>query len=544
MRKPLLSLLCLLLIACLLFAGCKKKADPAPEQPADAAPTETTPTDSTYTLTEHYQPEAVMTAMETAIREEPTSAFTGAQTNQAPYVINDVFALSDCRVKSITVPVHHTGKADSGGNFKLTIYVGGNTHDTLQEKESRVIPIALNGEEYGLTANSNELRLITVDLEIYDIKLTAEETLGFYAEGDTIVPALIPASESVFGTYYRQNAAAYDTYINAFKHSANGSWSKDNPGLIESSLPLDFELERTWESKEAHDAEVAAAAAAEAEYQRKLTAVREYYRGKNLSLMGDSISTFGGVTNNGAINSTIAINDVYYSASAVYPDYSVTYWGTVKTLLEMDLCVINSWSGSKTYGSESKGWVDNMPERADQLHTDGGKQPDLIIVNMGINDILTSPFGDLPAILAAADDKQAAFATWYTGVLATAATTGGTLTPGTTWTDWFAAYALGIKIIKETYPNAEIYCMTLMESYHGSGKDKSKIDDADLCIRTIAEHFGAKLIDQQLNGHITKDNCILYGRDPGVYALHPNLRGHKMMARCIIEELYRGLPTA
>ena len=547
MRRSLLSILCLLLAFCLLFAGCKSKTEP--QTPVDdAVPTETTPTDTTYKLTEHYLPENVSAALALALEQEPAnfadaSAKKTDEADRVPYVINDVFTLSDCRVKSITIPVHHTGKADRGGNFTFTIFIGGNTHDTLQTEPTRVIQIALNGEEYGLAANSNERRIITVDLEQYNITLGADETMGFCSPNDTVIPVMIPASDTPFGTYFRQNFDATTTLMRVY---SNVTWSKtdeDHYGLTECALPLDFELERTWESKDAHDAEVAATAAAEAEFQRKLAAVREHYRGKNLSLMGDSISTYSGVTNNAAVNSTLALNAVYYPANGVYRDYTTTYWGTVKTLLEMDLCVINSWSGSKTYGSESKGWVDNMPERADQLHTDGGKQPDLIIVNMGINDILTSPFGDLPAILAAADDKQAAFATWYAGVLSAAAATAPDLTPNTTWTDWFAAYALGIKIIKETYPNADIRCMTLMESYHGSGKDKSKIDQADLCISTIAEYFGVKLIDQRQNGYITKENGLIYCNDTGVYGLHPNLRGHKMMARCIIEELYKYLPA-
>ena len=542
MRRSLLSILCLLLAPCLLLAGCKSKT--APEAPADdTAPTGEAQADSTYKLTEHYLPETVVTAMETAIREEPTSAFTAAETNLSYYVIDDVFALSNCRVKSITFPVYRTGKADSGGNFVFTIVVGGNTRESMMqsEKPDRVYHLSLNGEEYGLTASSNELRLVTVDLTPYEIVLKEGETMGFLDPADTIIPAMIPMSASVFATFFHQNVEACATFMRAY---IGKTWSKANTednGLTQKILPFDFELERTWESKEAHDAEVAAAEAAEAEYQRKLAAVREHYRGKKLSLIGDSITTYSSVSDNAAINSTLAPHESSYRPDALYPDHTKTYWGIVQTLLEMDLCVVNAWGGSRTYGSESKSWIDNMPRRAVQLHTDGGVYPDLIIVYMGTNDVKNSPTGDLPTILAAADDKQATFATWYAGVLTTAATTGDDLIPGTTWTDWFAAYALGIKRMKETYPSAEIYCMTLMENYHSAGNVKARVDQTDLCIRTIAEYFGAKLIDQQKNGYITKANCILYGKDTGAESLHPNLRGHKMMARCTIEELYRGL---
>ena len=102
---------------------------------------------------------------------------------------------------------------------------------------------------------------------------------------------------------------------------------------------------------------------------------------------------------------------------------------------------------------------------------------------------------------------------------------------------------MGIMLMQETYPNAEIWVMTLVDSHnHNSGKN-GNIDYGNLYIRAMAEVLGVKLIDQQKNGYITKANAYLYCQDEGtgIYALHPNVMGHELTMRLIVEEMYKHL---
>ena len=69
------------------------------------------------------------------------------------------------------------------------------------------------------------------------------------------------------------------------------------------------------------------------------------YVGKRISILGDSISTFTRVSNNANSNSTIGINEVYYSGQGGIARAD-TWWQQVIDVLDMELLVNNSWSGS------------------------------------------------------------------------------------------------------------------------------------------------------------------------------------------------------
>ena len=71
-------------------------------------------------------------------------------------------------------------------------------------------------------------------------------------------------------------------------------------------------------------------------------------KGKTLSALGDSISTFNGVSNTTAAettNSTIADGRWYYPAPEV-STVDMTWWMQTANALGMKLLVNNSWSGS------------------------------------------------------------------------------------------------------------------------------------------------------------------------------------------------------
>ena len=88
----------------------------------------------------------------------------------------------------------------------------------------------------------------------------------------------------------------------------------------------------------------------------------------------------------------------------------------------------------------------------------------------------------------------------------------------------------------------------LAEKVNYSDKAVSKWERGEsvpdiLTLVALAEVLGVKLIDQQKNGYITKANAYLYGQDEGtgIYALHPNVMGHELTMRLIVEEMYKHL---
>lgn len=104
------------------------------------------------------------------------------------------------------------------------------------------------------------------------------------------------------------------------------------------------------------------------------------FKGKRLSILGDSISTYRGVSNNGEDNLTIQHNPSFYAEP--FP-LEGTYWMRLIDELGMTLCVNNSWSGGNLSGMDNP---DSGVNRAKHLSKDSGENPDAVIVFMGIND--------------------------------------------------------------------------------------------------------------------------------------------------------------
>ena len=104
-------------------------------------------------------------------------------------------------------------------------------------------------------------------------------------------------------------------------------------------------------------------------------------RNKKVSILGDSISTYQGVSNDRDANSTTYINSYYYREP--FP-LEKTYWMQLINSFGMTLCVNNSWSGGNLSGREDS---TSGVNRANQLSRDDLTEPDFIIVFMGTNDL-------------------------------------------------------------------------------------------------------------------------------------------------------------
>lgn len=100
-----------------------------------------------------------------------------------------------------------------------------------------------------------------------------------------------------------------------------------------------------------------------------------------VSILGDSISTYEGYSNDAETSISTACNPVYYS-DQLPPEE--TYWGRLLEAFEFSLCVNNSWSGGLLTGENNP---TSGVERAKYLANDRGEKPDIIILFMGINDL-------------------------------------------------------------------------------------------------------------------------------------------------------------
>lgn len=104
-------------------------------------------------------------------------------------------------------------------------------------------------------------------------------------------------------------------------------------------------------------------------------------KGKRISILGDSISTYKDVSNNPSANPQTAANPYFYYAP--FPKEK-TYWMLLISSLELILCVNNSFSGGNLSGTDDS---TSGVSRAKHLSALNGEMPDIIIVFMGINDL-------------------------------------------------------------------------------------------------------------------------------------------------------------
>ena len=104
-------------------------------------------------------------------------------------------------------------------------------------------------------------------------------------------------------------------------------------------------------------------------------------QGKKLSILGDSISTYHGISDSPDYQKRLYYNPSFYRLP--FP-VEKTYWHRVMERLGLSLCVNNSFSGGNLCGEDNE---DSGERRAAYLSNSDGEVPDLIIVFMGINDL-------------------------------------------------------------------------------------------------------------------------------------------------------------
>ena len=240
--------------------------------------------------------------------------------------------------------------------------------------------------------------------------------------------------------------------------------------------------------------------------------------GKLISVIGDSISTFDGINNNPAINPTLEGHAVYYTEGRYDMSPSDTWWQQTADALGAEILVNNSWSGSCVLVDNKGPDSASYGIRSENLHDTQGRTPDIVVIYMGTNDFDTvkDSFGDPLAV--------------NYGTLLNADGTHGT--PET----FCEAYALMLAKVKYHYPDAEIYCMNILDRRSLLG-DKTEIDAFNGYIETIAAASGAYLVDIYRDSGIGADSvsCMTYIADE---VLHPSAAGMDAISNCLISAIY------
>lgn len=228
------------------------------------------------------------------------------------------------------------------------------------------------------------------------------------------------------------------------------------------------------------------------------------YKFKKFSILGDSLSTLAGYNPPGY--------EVFYTwevmlRAGIYGAKD-TWWGMVIDELGGEILVNNSFSGSMVSKhpkneTQSYGCSD---ERTGGLAKDE-IEPDVIMILLGTND-----WGCGMKVMANFDsDGQEVFSVAYDAMLSK---------------------------IKNNYPDAEIWCLTLPMSYCSRNPEFTPpkrftggyFDEYSKAIKICADKAGCRIIDIY---HPEKPHDTIDG-------YHPTVQGMKTIADAVLAEVYKG----
>ena len=496
-----------------------KPTEKPTEPPTPDEPDEPDEPDNTVYTYEHSYINADVFAEAKELYEGKTAKVSAYWLDGAPYVLADVFGLSNSTLKSITIPVLETKAADADGNFVFTLSVFKNDLESIKNSTPKSYKIKISAEEYGLAAYAKDVyKMITVDLSSYEIKLAADECIAVATKDDTIVPAYLASDDGNTNPLYNLLKTKCPQMLS---FSMNGGTKEFD--LASNSLLYNFTYERTYIGKANYDAAVNK----DADLAMMIEELKNVYGGLKLSVFGDSISTYNGISQNIDYNSTIGGNALWYNPGAISEsclyDHTYTYWGSMLRELGMDLCVNNSWSGDSLGSGRFK-------TRAKQLHNNDGVGPDVVVVYFGINDCWGNGrnVGNLLELIENKGNKKTddIVEDWYDDTIAKKGDC----------TSWDELYATLLNTIMLEYPGAKIICVGL--AHNGAKADYPSADKwvplYNESIRAITDYLGITYVEQ--SNVITNENCHAYMHD--MRYLHPNAHGHRLIFEEIIRALY------
>ena len=242
------------------------------------------------------------------------------------------------------------------------------------------------------------------------------------------------------------------------------------------------------------------------------------------SVLGDSISTFEGVTPEGF---TLFYNGERLEKSGVKTPGD-TWWGHVIKALDGSLLADNAWSGSMVEGAGFPAACN--ARRAWAILGPNGVQPDVVLVFIGINDYGWGGAANQAAGRSHAMPRCIDLASVPERIAGAAPEDAAKL--------FGAAYRKMLDHIKEVAPQALVYCITLLPG-RTQGLDHAEfayrlrgvhLDEYNDAIRAAAAGAGCRVADVRA-----------FGRDyDSLEATHPTKLGMRQFASMVV----RGMQQA
>ena len=252
------------------------------------------------------------------------------------------------------------------------------------------------------------------------------------------------------------------------------------------------------------------------------------YAGCRLSLLGDSLSAYGGWIPSG--------NHKYYpNVNSDVDSVDQMWWKIVCDELDMIPLVINAWSGSGVAAgirtpSETNTYTPASDVSRAQGLDSGGNDPDVVLCAIGTNDYSYM-------------SQASQFGTWD-GHTALGTSTDIALTDYDN-TTFRSAYATMLARIQKKYPNAFIVCFTLFYQHRYSTNtgvtylnDINKtVEDYNIAIREVAGQMNVPVIDVTNIGFNRNNFYPTYAEDSSVKPTHLTIAGHRQLALSVIQQL-------
>ncbi len=211
-------------------------------------------------------------------------------------------------------------------------------------------------------------------------------------------------------------------------------------------------------------------------------ALKQALQGKTLSILGDSICAYWGISNSTAVNDTLSGNRGWYGSPQLLSSVEEMWWKQVGTRYGLQLLVNNSWCRSSVTslrsdeGELSYGWNTRPGNLHDNtLYNNPGSQPinpDIIVIYMGFNDIQ----GEVSC--------QTSFDQGFWERIETE----GYVPPATS--DFQESFALMVYKVCRNYPDAQVYIFN-----NPAGSYLSRRQTYNQAIGKIAQHYGCTLVD-------------------------------------------------
>lgn len=239
--------------------------------------------------------------------------------------------------------------------------------------------------------------------------------------------------------------------------------------------------------------------------------------GKKLSILGDSISTFGTPDQSNSLGTwTYAGNRCRYPQSNLLTDVNSTWWKRLLDTTGAILGINESWAGSRVSNTQSTDSGDLGPNRCISSitrisHLRENGEPDIILVYAGTNDAGNSVDIGTFSTENPMNYTESEIKTLDVSTFAN-------------------AYRAMLIRLQYYYPNSKVIVM--MPNFTTSYYTITNLDKYIEVIKEACDFFGVEYIDLRTSG------ITIYNRDTYLPdGIHPNSNGMELITDCVLKHI-------